>query len=234
MLSSAPLSTRPSQGPGNTAPKEEVEILGTDNAQSASPNTDRSPPRADHLNTSPRRSDPRTNAAIGMGNPRGDSGSPREACGSPLNEAVGRGRDGSDQQAELQHAAQFTRYRQLANKAKTCFVDSATPGDESHLGDSERDFSDRTIRFTVYQQTGRHAVDGEREMIVVSSPGNIPWILDTLAPPGSDRLIWVRCWNSEGEMAGEGSEQGLELLEHTLPLGLPFEICVVTAEGSLE
>jgi hypothetical protein len=65
-------------------------------------------------------------------------------------------------------------------------------------------------------------VDGEQEMIITSSPGNIPWILETLAPPGSGRHVAIFATNPEGLLL----RGDMAMLANTLPEGWPFQVVI--------
>lgn len=113
----------------------------------------------------------------------------------------------------------FTAYVNAMQQTQTCFV-GANP-----LASDDPYFFDQTIRFRVIDRTGDQDADrapgGEREVMVVSSPANIHFVLDTLAPRGSGRRIVIRARGAHG-ISQYGNEEFLALT--VLPQGLPFDV----------
>jgi hypothetical protein len=146
----------------------------------------------------------------------------RQRHGGPVSQPAGdipQNQEHLDPPLGNQDAPRFSRYREAALQTGSCFI-GPTTGPEAV--DAEHNFPDRSIRFRVLEQSDEDGVDGEREMVVVSSPGNIPWVVDTLTPPGSARRVTILTRNPDGEVL----RGDLELLARILPLGWPFDIVV--------
>jgi hypothetical protein len=118
----------------------------------------------------------------------------------------------------------FSLYSNAISQAQTCFV-GKNPDNSAPAAAPPRDFHDQTIRFRVIDQTQYRdddgaAAQGQGEMVVVSSPANIPWVVETLAPRGSGRRAVIQARTPRGSF----QQGGLEYLARILPQGYPFVI----------
>ncbi|OIW22936.1 hypothetical protein CONLIGDRAFT_144613 [Coniochaeta ligniaria NRRL 30616] len=145
---------------------------------------------------------------------------PRPARTSTRNPTTGH-RNNSRRAAEHlsnHDVPRFSLYANAMRQAQTCFV--GTPP----MAADDPNFYDQTIRFRVIDQTSNHQEVGmarrEREMMVVSSPANLPSVVDTLAPPGSGRRVVIQARSPQG-MVQQGD---LEFLAGILPEGWPFDL----------
>lgn len=116
-------------------------------------------------------------------------------------------------------ATRFSAYREAVEEIGSCFIGPlASLAKDNVIGP---DLADQAIRFRVREPI-EGDVDGEQEMIITSSPGNIPWILETLAPAGSGRHAVIFATNPEGLLlCGD-----LGLLAKTVPEGWPFQVVI--------
>jgi hypothetical protein len=115
----------------------------------------------------------------------------------------------------------LSAYTNVMLQAPTCFVGN------SPLTAGDPNFYDQTIRFRVIDCTehdqGRGGVQTEREMIVLSSPGNVMSVLQTMAPGGSGRRIVVRALDANGvRQQGDPAFLAYTVLRH----GWPFDIVI--------
>lgn len=211
-------NTQHSPNASDEGHKAGAEASETDHLPPPIPHTGRQrrPSRRSHLqHSSSRRSRRSMTGAAGSRHQRQRHGGP---VIQPAGE-ISQNQEHPDHPLGNQDAPRFSHYREAVLQTGTCFVGPAT-GPEAV--DAEQNFPDRSIRFRVLEQSDEDGVDGEREMVVVSSPGNIPWVVETLAPPGAGRRVFILARNPEGEvLRGE-----LELLARILPLGWPFDIVV--------
>lgn len=136
------------------------------------------------------------------------------------NQSIGH-RNSSRRAAEQPNdhdSSRFSFYGNVMRQAQTCFIGT------NPLTATDPDFYDQTICFRVIDQTSDHQrvviAREEREMMVVSSPANMPSVLNTLAPPGSGRRVVIRARAPQGLV-----QQGdLQFLAHILSRGWPFDI----------
>jgi len=117
------------------------------------------------------------------------------------------------------HDGRFSAYTNTMRQSRTCFLGTHP------MNPNDANFHDQSIRFRVIDCTSSPQEDGqtqrEREMLVVSSPGNMRTVMDTLAPLGSGRRIVVRAVDRHG-IPQQGDEEFLAFT--VLPQGWPFDL----------
>lgn len=129
-----------------------------------------------------------------------------------------------DNPDSIHESPRFSHYLEAMRRAWTCFIGQTS---QDGLIATGPDFHDRTICFRIMDQMtdegDEDRSDGEREMVVVSSPGNIPWIMETIAPHDSGRQVIIQACTPQGQVQ-RGDKQ---FLASILPRGWPFNMVLV-------